>query len=47
MVLIPAGVLLVSMMLFAGGPVRFLRTLNLELAEVLGFFKQWVTTWVM
>ena len=47
MVLIPAGVLLVSMMLFAGGPVQFLRILNVELAEVFGFFKQWVTTWVM
>ena len=47
MVLIPAGVLLVSMMLFSGGPARFLRTLNLELANFLGVVRSWVETWIL
>ena len=46
MVLIPAGVLLVSMMLFAGGPGRFLKTLNLELAQFYGVVRNLVTTWI-
>ncbi len=47
MVLIPAGVLLVSMMLFAGGPARFFRTLNVELQNILGVMKSWVGTWIL
>ena len=47
MVLIPAGVLLVSMIVFSGGPGRFLRTLNVELGHLYGFVKTLVTTWMM
>ena len=47
MVLIPAGVLLVSMVLFSGGPGRFLKTLNLELGHLYGFVKTWVSTWIL
>ena len=47
MVLIPAGVLLVSMMLFSGGPARFLKTLNLELGHFFGFVRSWVETWIL
>ena len=47
MVLIPAGVLLVSMMLFAGGPGRFVRTLNGELGQLFEFVRGLINTWVM
>lgn len=47
MILIPAGVLLVSMMLFSGGPERFFRTLNLEISHLFGFVKNWVDTWIL
>ena len=47
MVLIPAGVLLVSMMLFAGGPGRFLQTLNQELGHLYVVIMSWIETWVV
>lgn len=47
MVLIPAGVLLVSMMLFSGGPSRFFRTLNVELGHLFGYVRSWVETWIL